>query len=84
MSLWAVDWFRRRWNRAGPLVHNVGRASFGAYLVHAPITIMLAVALREVDVPVEIKFLVVFALAIVASFGLARPFTRSQAAGPVL
>jgi hypothetical protein len=84
MSLWAVDWFRRRWNRAGALVHNVGRASFGAYLVHAPITILLAVALREVDVPVEIKFLVVFALAIVASFGLARLFTRSQAAGPVL
>jgi peptidoglycan/LPS O-acetylase OafA/YrhL len=84
MSLWAVDWFRRRRNRAGPLVHNFGRASFGAYLVHAPITIVLAVALREVGVPAEIKFLVVFALAIVTSFGLARLFTRSSLAGPVL
>jgi peptidoglycan/LPS O-acetylase OafA/YrhL len=44
-----------------------GRSSFGAYLVHAPITVVLALPLREVGVPAEVKFLVVFALAVVAS-----------------
>jgi fucose 4-O-acetylase-like acetyltransferase len=84
LSLWALDWFRRRWNRGGPLVHRFGRGSFVAYLVHAPITVILAVALRDVSVPAEVKFLVVFALAVVASFGLGSLVTRSRMAGRVV
>jgi peptidoglycan/LPS O-acetylase OafA/YrhL len=55
-----------------------------AYLVHAPITVILAVALRDVSVPAEVKFLVVFALAVVASFGLGSLVTRSRMAGRVV
>jgi glucans biosynthesis protein C len=84
MSLWAVDWFRRRWNRAGPLVQALGRGSFGAYLVHAPITVVLAVALRGVGVPAEVKFLTVFALTVVASFGLGVLFSRSRLGSHIL
>lgn len=84
MSLWLVDWFRRSANRAGALVSDVGRASFAAYLLHVPITILLAVALREVGVPAEAKFLAVFALGVVGSFGLGWLLTRSQAAGRIL
>lgn len=84
MSLWLIDWFRRRTNRAGALVGGLGRASFAAYLLHVPITILLATALREVVVPAELKFLSVFTLGVVASFGLGWLFTRSRVAGRIL
>jgi hypothetical protein len=84
MSLWAIDWFRRRANHAGPLVRGLGRASFAAYLVHGPITILLAIALRDVGIPAETKFLIVFGLGVVASFGLSWLSTRSQLTGRIL
>ena len=84
MSLWAIDWFRRRGNRGGPLLSSLGGASFAAYLVHAPITILLAIALRQVGVPAELKFLIVFGLGVAASFGLGWLFTGSRVAGRIL
>jgi fucose 4-O-acetylase-like acetyltransferase len=84
MSLWAIDWFRRRANHAGPLVRGLGRASFAAYLLHAPITILLAIALRDVGIPAETKFLTVFGLGVVASFGLAWLSTRRRVTGRIL
>lgn len=84
MSLWLIDWFRRRTKRVGALVGGLGRASFAAYLLHVPVTIMLAVVLREVGVPAELKFLSVFAFGVVASFGLGWFFTRSSVGGRIL
>jgi fucose 4-O-acetylase-like acetyltransferase len=84
MSLWAIDWFRRRANRDGSLVAGLGRGSFTAYLVHAPVTILLAIALREVAVPAELKFLTVFALGALASFGLGWLATRQRVTGRIL
>jgi fucose 4-O-acetylase-like acetyltransferase len=84
MSLWLVDWFRRRGNRAGALVSGLGRASFAAYLLHVPITILLAMALRDVRVPGELKFLAVFALGLIGSFALGWFFARSRGAGRIL
>ncbi len=84
MSLWLVDWFGRRWNHSTSLVRTFGRSSFVAYLVHAPFTIAFAVALRDVGVPAEVKFVVVFALSVTASFGLGWLVTRSRVAGRVL
>jgi hypothetical protein len=84
MSLWLIDWFRRRANHAGTLMRGMGRASFGAYLVHAPIIVLLAIALRGVPVPAELKFLAVFGLGVVASFGIGWLATRSRVGGRVL
>jgi peptidoglycan/LPS O-acetylase OafA/YrhL len=84
MSLWLIDWFRRRANHAGALVRGMGRASFGAYLVHAPIIVLLAIALRGVPVPAELKVLTVFGLGVVASFGIGWLATRSRVGGRVL
>jgi hypothetical protein len=75
MSLWLIDWFRRRTNSASGLVGSLGRASFAAYLLHVPLTIMLAIALRNVGIPAELKFISVFALGVIASFGLGWLFT---------
>lgn len=84
MSLWVIEWFRRRGNRAGSLVPALGRASFAAYLVHVPITVLLAIILREVGVPAELKLLSVYALGVVASFGLGWVSTRSRVAGRIV
>ena len=84
MSLWAVDWFRRRWSRSGPIGRAMGRASFSAYLVHAPLTVILAIAVRDVDVAAEAKLLAVFTAATAASYGLGWLSTRSGATGRVL
>jgi hypothetical protein len=84
MSLWLVDWFRRRANRAGRLTGALGRATFAAYLLHAPITIAMAIALRDLGFPAELKFLGVFVLGAVASFGLGWLFTRSATASRIV
>ena len=84
MTLWLIDWFRRRANRAGALVADLARASFAAYLLHAPIIILVAITLREVGVPAEVKFLIVLGLGVVASFGLGWLFTRPRVSGRIL
>jgi hypothetical protein len=84
MSLWATDWFRRRWNRSTAVAYAAGRGSFAAYLIHAPITVVLAAALRDVGVPGEVKFLTVFVVAVGASFGLGWYLTRAHGGGRIL
>jgi hypothetical protein len=84
MSLWAVDWFRRRWDQASAITHRAGRGSFAAYLIHAPITIVLAAALRHVGVPAELKFLAVYAMTVIVSFWLGWFVTRTQSGGRIL
>ncbi|MFZ1489278.1 MAG: acyltransferase family protein [Ilumatobacteraceae bacterium] len=84
MTLWITDWFRRRWDRASELTRAAASASFAAYLLHAPITIMLAAGLSDVGVPAELKFLAVFAATVLASFGLGWLLTRSHVGGRIL
>ena len=84
MSLWLIDGLRRRANRASPVVRGLGKASFTAYLVHVPITILLAILLRDIAVPAELKFLFVFGVGAAASFGLGWVSGRSRVSGRVL
>jgi glucan biosynthesis protein C len=84
MSLWTLEWFRRRWNRSGSISRAAGRASYAAYLVHAPVVVVLSIALRWVPVPVEIKFVVVFLAGVPAAFALGRLATRSRVLGHVI
>lgn len=84
LCLWAFDWSRRRWNRTNAIVSTAGRASFAAYLIHAPITIALGAALRNVGAPAEVKFVVVFALTVSLAFGLGWIASRSRVAGRIL
>lgn len=84
MSMWTIDWFRRRGGNSGSLGRRLGQASFPAYLFHAPITILVAIAIRDFGIAGEVKFLVVFALGVVASFGLGWVLARSRVTGRVL
>jgi peptidoglycan/LPS O-acetylase OafA/YrhL len=75
MSVWALEWFRRHWNHAGPLGRALGRSSYAAYLIHPPVVVAFSLALRSVPVPAEVKFAVV-AAAVAGSFALGRLLTR--------
>jgi peptidoglycan/LPS O-acetylase OafA/YrhL len=76
MSLWTLDWFRRRWNHTGPVRHGLARGSFAAYLVHPPVIVLLGVALQPIAVPVELKFVVVSAFGVTGAFALGWLLTR--------
>lgn len=69
-SIWVVDWFRRRWRQHGPLARTLGRASFATYVLHAPVLVLLAVALRPAPVAAEVKLPVVAVMAVVAGFAV--------------
>lgn len=84
VSLWTLEWFRRRWNRCSSISRAAGRASYAAYLVHAPAVVVLSIALRWVAVPVEIKFVVVFLARVPAAFALGWLATRSRVLGRVI
>jgi glucan biosynthesis protein C len=76
MSLWTLEWFRRRWHHDGPFLRGLGRSSFAAYIVHPPVVVLLSVALSSLAAAVEIKFFSVFVLGAAASFALGWVITR--------
>ena len=51
-----------RWPR------SLGRASFAAYIVHAPVVVLLSAALSSVAIVGELKFIAVAASGIAVSF----------------
>ena len=79
-SLWAVTWFIRRWNTGGPAAGLLGRASFAAYLAHAPVVVLLSAALSSVEVVAEVKFGMVAVVGVVVSFSLGWLATRRRRA----
>ena len=76
MSLWLLGWFSRRWTYNGPLARALGRASFAAYILHAPVVVLLAVGFRSVGVAGEIKFVTVATLGFATSFAVGWLVTR--------
>jgi len=80
-SLWVVTWFVRRWNGTGRLAGSLGRASFSAYLAHAPVVVLLSAALASLAVAAEVKFVVVAVAGVVASFGVGCVATRPRSSG---
>ena len=71
-SVWLLGVAQRRLDRplgwAGPAVR---RSAYGAFLLQGPVLIGLALALRPVPFPVEVKALLVATVGVVASFAVA-------------
>jgi glucan biosynthesis protein C len=75
-SLWITEWFRRRWNRAGPLAVKAGRGSYAAYLIHPITLVLVSLACAELPLAPELKFLVVAGLGVPATFAVGYGLTR--------
>jgi peptidoglycan/LPS O-acetylase OafA/YrhL len=70
LSLWEVAWFRRRWDRPGRLVQRAGRGSYGAYVLHPPVLVVLSLLVRPLAVAPEAKFLLIATTGVVAAFAV--------------
>ena len=82
VSLWAIAYFRDRHNQLRPLARRMAPAAYGAFIVHPPVIVGLALAIQRAPVPAELQFMCVLAGGVAASFGLAvlaarvRPIAR--------
>jgi len=59
-------------------------SSYGAYILHAPILIYLAIALQSVEMPLMLKFAVVSPVAVALCFGTAYLVRKIPKANRVL
>jgi glucans biosynthesis protein C len=84
MPLFLIGWFRDHWTRQRPLVRGMSAAAYGAFVIHPPVIVGLALALHRVGMPAELKFLVVLAGGIAGSFGITALATRIPAVARVV
>jgi glucan biosynthesis protein C len=88
VSLWAIAYFRHRHNHLRPLARRVAPAAFGAFIVHPPVIVGLALAAQLLPLPAELKFACVLTVGVACSFGLAalaarvRPIAQIIGTGP--
>ncbi|GAB3448163.1 acyltransferase family protein [Actinophytocola sediminis] len=67
-SLWLLGLAQRHLTQHGKLAKACSRAAFPAFVIQGPVLILLALALRPIDMPAEVKAPLVAAVALVASF----------------
>jgi hypothetical protein len=68
-SVWLLGTAQRRLARPGP--RAVVRSAYGAFILQGPVLIGVALALRPVDVPAEVKALAVACAGVAVSFAVA-------------
>jgi membrane-bound acyltransferase YfiQ involved in biofilm formation len=76
MSLWLVDLFRRRFNHQSPLMRELGRSAFAAFIVHQVILVGLVLVTHQLPWPPEVEFLTVCILGVTASFAVGSALVR--------
>jgi glucan biosynthesis protein C len=59
--------FRTRWNEPHPLWSILARNSYGAYFIHPPVAVTLAMLFRDVPLPLILKFPLVAILSVTGS-----------------
>ena len=83
-SVWFAGWFQRRWLQEGTLARALARGSYGAYVLHPAVIVPLAISVRWLEVPVELKLVAIGALGIAVSFAVAWALTRIPALRRIL
>ena len=71
LSLWAIGHFRKHEARYfRPLVRRMAPAAYGAFIVHPPVLVGLALAVQPLPGPAELEFVAVLLAGVAGSFGL--------------
>ena len=70
-AVWALNLAERNFGQPSPWRARAARAAYGAFVAQAPVLIGLALAMRPLPLPAELKALLLAALAVPASFRLA-------------
>jgi hypothetical protein len=84
MPFWLVDLFRRRFTRQGPILQEMNRAAFAAFLIHQLVLVGLVLGSRQLPWAPEVDFLVVSSLGVVVSFLLGSALIRVPGVSRVL
>jgi glucan biosynthesis protein C len=84
LPLFLIGWFRERWGGRRPLLRRMSTAAYGAFVIHPPVIVGLALALHGVALAAELKFVLVFAGGVAGSFGMTWLALRSRAVGRVI
>ena len=84
LPLFLVSWCREHWTEQGALLREMARAAYGAFIIHPPVIVGLALALGGLAVPPELKFALIFAGGVVGSFGIAWLALRLPVVGRVI
>jgi glucans biosynthesis protein C len=84
LPLFLIGWFREHGARQGPLLRGMAAAAYGAFIIHPPVIVGLALALQETPIPAELKFVLVLTGGVVGSFGITSLVLRIAAVGKVI
>jgi glucans biosynthesis protein C len=84
LPLFLITWFREKWVQQGPLLRRMATAAYGAFIIHPPIIVSLALALHRLQVPVELKLVLVLCGGVAGSFGITAFVLRSPAVSRVV
>lgn len=71
LTLGLLGLFRERANATSPLLGELTGSAFAVYVFHAPLVVVLGQLVAQLEAPVLVKFLVLGALALPVSFGVA-------------
>jgi fucose 4-O-acetylase-like acetyltransferase len=71
MIIILLVWFRERFNRQGALAKTMSDSTFAVYLLHAPVLVFLALALKGLDLYPLLKWALVSPVAIFLCFVIA-------------
>lgn len=83
-ALWLVGVTAAHDHPPGPRARAAARAAYGAYVLQAPVLVALAMVLRPLPAPAEVKAPLLAALAVAGSFGVAHLLVTHTPVGRVL
>ena len=84
LSLWFINWVRRRWPSHGLLLGKATRASYATYLIHPLVLTTIMVLFASVALAPEIKFLLVATAGVAACYLAGYALTRVPGISKVL
>ena len=76
--------FRKRFNRQGAIAKAMSDSSYTAYIIHAPVIILVALAVRHITLYPLLKFALVVPIAVALSFALANVIRQLPLARKIL
>jgi hypothetical protein len=68
MVVTLLVWFRKRFTEQGSLAKAMSGAAYATYILHAPVIVLLAIALRGIRLDMGLKYLLVAPLAVGLAF----------------
>ena len=77
-SVWLLGLAQRRWATGGELSARWGRSSYAAFVLQAPVLLILAIAARPLSWPAEAKAVAVAALGVIGCFWLGSLIVRTR------